>query len=75
MDVGGLGAGHSWTFERGAKKNKYLLIMVDKLTKWIEAKRVASTKSGPIIEFISDVVHRYGIPHSIIMDNGSNFTS
>ena len=25
--------------------------------------------------FISDVVHRYGVPHSIITDNGSNFTA
>ena len=26
-----------------------------------------------MIDFISSVVHRYGIPHSIITDNGSNF--
>ena len=27
-----------------------------------------------VIDFISGVVHRYGVPHSIITDNGSNFT-
>ena len=26
-----------------------------------------------MIDFISGVVHRYGVPHSIITDNGSNF--
>jgi len=59
----------------GAKKNKYLLVMVDKFTKWIKAKPIRSAKSGPVVDFISGVVHRYGFPHSIIMDNGSNFTA
>jgi hypothetical protein len=49
--------------------------MVDKFTKWIEAKPVKSAKSGPVIDFISGVIHRYGVPHSIITDNGSNFTA
>ena len=47
--------------------------MVDKFTKWIEAKPVKTAKSGPVIDFISGVVHRYGVPHSIITDNGMNF--
>ena len=28
-----------------------------------------------MIEFISGVVHHYGVPDSIITDNGSNFTA
>ena len=59
----------------GSHKKKYLLVMVDKFTKWIEAKPVKTAKSGPMIDFISGVVHRYGVPHSIITDNGSNFTA
>jgi hypothetical protein len=58
----------------GSHKKKYLLVMVDKFTKWIEARPVKTAESGPVIAFISDVVHRYGVPHSIITDNGSNFT-
>ena len=58
----------------GSHKKKYLLVMVDKFTKWIEAKPVKTAESGPVIDFISGVVHRYGVPHSIITDNGSNFT-
>jgi hypothetical protein len=49
--------------------------MIDKSTKWIEAKSVTSAKSRPIIDFIFGVVHRYGVPYSIITDNGSNFTA
>ena len=47
--------------------------MVDKFTKWIEAKPVKTAESGPVIDFRSRFVHRYAVPHSIITDNGSNF--
>ena len=59
----------------GSHKKKYLLVMVDKFTKWIEAKPVKMAKARPVIDFISSVVHRYGVLHSIITDNGSKFTA
>ena len=59
----------------GSHKKKYLLVMVDKFTKWIEAKPVKSAESGLVIDFISGVIHHYGVPHSIITDNGSKFTA
>ena len=37
----------------GTLKKKYLLVMVDKFTKWIEAKPVKTAESGPVIDFIS----------------------
>ena len=58
-----------------AIRKKYLLVMLDKFTKWIEAKPVKTAESGPVIDFISGVVHHYGIPHSIITNNGPNFTA
>ena len=59
----------------GSHKKKYLLVMVDKFTKWLEAKPVKIAEARPVIDFISSVVHRYGVPHIIITDNGSNFTA
>lgn len=59
--------------KKGSHKKKYLLVMVDKFTKWIEANPVKTAESGPVIDFISEVVHRYGVPHSIITNNGLNF--
>ena len=47
--------------------------MVDKFTKWIEAKPVKTAEAKLVMDFIPGVVHRYGVPHSIITDNGSNF--
>ena len=46
----------------GTHKKKYLLVMVDKFTKWIEAKPVKMVESRPVIDFISGVVHHYGVP-------------
>ena len=34
----------------GSHKRKYVLVMVDKFTKWIEAKPVKTAESGPVIE-------------------------
>ena len=59
----------------GSHKKKYLLVMVDKFTKWIEAKPVKMAEAGPVIDFISGVVHHYGVPHNIITGNSSNFTA
>ena len=59
----------------GSHKKKYMLVMVDKFTKWIEAKPVKTAEAGPMIDFVSGVVHHYGVPHNIITNNGSNFTA
>ena len=42
----------------GSHKKKYLLVMVDKFTKWIQANPVKRAEAGPVIDFISGVVHR-----------------
>ena len=46
-----------------------------KFTKWIEFKPIASLTSAKAVEFIQDIIFRFGIPNNIITDLGSNFTS
>jgi transposase InsO family protein len=53
----------------------YMLVAVDKFTKWIEAAPVTTQDSKAVINFIKSIVFRFGVPHSIITDNGTNFTS
>jgi hypothetical protein len=48
--------------------------MVDKFTKWIEAKPVATASSETAFEFINEIIHRYGFMNRIITDNGTQFT-
>ena len=51
----------------------HLLVDVDKFTKWIEAKPIKKLNGPTAVTFIADITIRYGIPHSIITDNGTNF--
>jgi transposase InsO family protein len=53
----------------------HVLVAIDKFTKWIEYKPIASLTSAKAVEFIQDIIFRLGIPNNIITDLGSNFTS
>jgi hypothetical protein len=53
----------------------YMLVAVDKFTKWVEAAPVTTQDSTAAINFIKSIVFRFGVPHNIITDNGTNFTS
>jgi hypothetical protein len=44
-------------------------------TKWIEYKTIASLTSSKAVEFIQEIMFKFGIPNSIITNLGSNFTS
>ena len=52
----------------------HLLVAVDKFTKWIEAKPIKKLNGPTAVTFISDITIRYGVPHNIITDNGTQFT-
>ena len=53
----------------------HILVVVDKFTKWIEVKPVTKISSDRAVEFISEILHRFGFPNTIIIDLVSNFTS
>ena len=51
----------------------YLLVAVDKFTKWIEARPIKKLDGPTAVWFIKDIAVLYGMPNSIITDNGTNF--
>ena len=51
----------------------HLLVAVDKFKKWIEAVPIKSQAAKTATHFIKSIINRFGVPHGIIMDNGSNF--
>ena len=51
----------------------HLLVAVDKYTKWVEAKPIKKVDGETAMKFVIDIIHRFGVPHSIITDNGTNF--
>ncbi len=52
----------------------HLFVAIDKFTKWIEAKPVATITAAKAKEFFQDIVVRFGVPNRIITDNGTQFT-
>jgi hypothetical protein len=50
-------------------------VAIDKFTKWIEVKPVTCPKADRVLDFLDKLVHRYGLPHRIITDLGSNFNN
>nr|GEW75995.1 reverse transcriptase domain-containing protein [Tanacetum cinerariifolium] len=61
-------------FLEGQGKVKFLIVVMDYFTKWIEAKVVATITGGQVKKFVWDnIVCRFGIPGEIISDNGKQF--
>jgi transposase InsO family protein len=48
---------------------------VDKFSKWIKVVPVTNQEATTAVKFFESIVYRYGVPNSIITDNGTNFTS
>jgi len=56
-------------------KNKYIIVLVDYLTKWVEADLLQTAESDDVILFLKKTFARHGIPEILITDNGPQFTS
>ena len=55
---------------------RYILAATDYFSKWAEAVALKDIKSTVVSEFIrTHIIYRFGIPESIIMDNGQPFRS
>jgi transposase InsO family protein len=52
----------------------HLLIAIDKFSKWIEVRPLNSIRSEQAVAFFTNIIHRFGVPNSIITDNGTQFT-
>jgi hypothetical protein len=53
----------------------HVLVAIDKFTKWIGFKPITKLTPDRVVDFISDILHRFGFPNTIITDLGSNFTA
>jgi len=62
-------------FTPGKGQVKFLLVAVDYFTKWVEAEPLATITAQQVQKFVwKSIVCRFGIPHTIITDNGNQFT-
>ena len=61
-------------FKRSKDKKTHLLVAVDKFMKWVEVEPVSKCDAATAVQFIKKVIFRFGFPHSIITDNGTNLS-
>lgn len=61
-------------FKKAHEGYTHLLVASDKFMKWIEAKPITKIRSSKAIAFFQDIIYRFGVPNSIIIDNGTQFT-
>ena len=61
-------------FKRSKDKKTHLLVAVDKFTKWVEAEPVSKCDAATAVQFMKKVIFSFGIPHSIITNNGTNLS-
>ena len=58
-----------------SKRHKYILVVVDYFTKWVEVVPLKDVTQKEIISFIKEkIIHRFGIPESLTTDQGTMFT-
>nr|KYP68694.1 Transposon Ty3-I Gag-Pol polyprotein [Cajanus cajan] len=54
---------------------KFLIVVVDLFTKWIEAEPVACISAHQFQKFLwRNIITRFGIPDTLVTDNGLQFT-
>jgi ribonuclease HI len=63
------------TFKTAPRGYKHILVAVDKFTKWIEVRAVATVTSKGAAKFIEDITLQFGVPNRIITDLGKAFTA
>ncbi|XP_065616445.1 uncharacterized protein LOC136061919 [Quercus suber] len=63
-------------FPKAAGNKKYLLVGTDYFTKWVEAEPLANIRDVNVQKFVwKNIVTRFGVPHTLISDNGLQFDS
>nr|GEU99870.1 reverse transcriptase domain-containing protein [Tanacetum cinerariifolium] len=56
-----------------SRGNKYILVVVDYLSKWVEAKTLPTNDSRVVCKFPKNLFARFGTPRVIISDRGAHF--
>jgi hypothetical protein len=74
---------HSWALDfvgqihpASSKGHRFVLVATDYFTKWTKVVPLKNMTHREVIQFISEhILHRFGIPQILTMDQGSPFMS
>nr|GEU39616.1 reverse transcriptase domain-containing protein [Tanacetum cinerariifolium] len=56
-----------------SRGNKYILVDIDYLSKWVEAKALPTNDARVVCKFLKYLFARFGTPRAIISDRGTHF--
>nr|GEV05388.1 reverse transcriptase domain-containing protein [Tanacetum cinerariifolium] len=56
-----------------SKGNKYILVAIDYLSKWVEANALPTNDARVVVKFLKSLFSRFGTPRAIISDRGTHF--
>ncbi|GJX28451.1 reverse transcriptase domain-containing protein [Tanacetum coccineum] len=70
FDVWGLDFMGPFPDSRG---NKYILVVVDYVSKWIEAQALPTNDARVVVKFLRGLFARFGVPKALISDRGTYF--
>ena len=53
--------------------HRFILVVIDYFTKWVEVASYKTVTATATKKFVrNNIIARYGVPHTLILDNGSN---
>nr|GEZ18624.1 reverse transcriptase domain-containing protein [Tanacetum cinerariifolium] len=58
-----------------SRGNKYILVAIDYLLKWVEAKALPTNDARLVCKFLKSLFARFGTPRAIISDHGTYFSN
>nr|GEZ63913.1 reverse transcriptase domain-containing protein [Tanacetum cinerariifolium] len=58
-----------------SKGNEYILVAIDYLSKWVEAKALPTNDVRVVVKFLKSLFARFGTPRAIISERGTHFCS
>ncbi|GKC10505.1 reverse transcriptase domain-containing protein, partial [Tanacetum coccineum] len=56
-----------------SRGNKYILVVFDYLSKWVEAKALPTNDARVVVKFLKSLFAQFRTPHTIISDRGTHF--
>nr|XP_043638023.1 uncharacterized protein LOC122609028 [Erigeron canadensis] len=56
-------------------KFKYILVALDYVSKWAEAKALPTNDARVVVDFLKNLFSRFGMPKALISDRGSHFAN